>query len=199
MSTVSLDGALPYMVETPSRCGYAPLNAGIRNGCVLNKGWLYGELIALDLERIVERHVAADSLEQQLHYQRATVAQLAATLAALRQSAPKHPLHVAAVMDGIHSEGERTTDFHQAWSLNHDSAAILADLTAVHEAARLKLFREIGASDVTAKMKGWLRLREVGVYAMTVCPSKAHAQRVKAQMLRTATSAGIDHSHKLQM
>lgn len=165
-----------------------------------SKGYLYGEVLAGDIQRATERQAANTELRKAESYHAGTLAQLAAALRELERLDPGNPMHYQQVLDVIDAEGERcfhrTKRFADIWDLRPDPAGILAHLQAEHEKSRTTVLDQIESETLLRRTTRFLWFKEKThfVFAGTKFPTPEAAAAVKKRMTEAARGARLGES-----
>ncbi len=131
-----------------------------------------------------------------------TLALLACYQRALHAAAPDHPLHVAPVRRVIDEAGKRlvrrTMSLQQAYELEHDPAAILAELEEQHATARASILEYLMSSEVKKTRGGFLWLFHRWSFNGTKFKAKQAAEELRHLMLQRAHEATLDDALSLE-
>lgn len=163
-----------------------------------NWGAVWGEQIAHQITTArANAEIARGNreIEKAEAYHRGTVAQLAAVLRALHETAPEHPLHQQAVLDVIDEDGSQTSTFREAWRLNHDPKQILAHLLEARATAVAALLPLVEREQVIERAGGFLWLAKRIYWWGDRYKTREAAEATKNWILQSLRTGTINDPH----
>lgn len=149
----------------------------------------YADSLATQLNADANAARAANVLKTQQGYHSADAAIMRAGLAELQRLDPNNPLMISAVRSRIFDQAEREFWRH-GWdrgsSFKADPNAILAQLQAEFDEARVLAIKNIEAQPIRPRRRGWIFYNRRTVFAWRGTDHDTEAQAAAAQHLELA-------------